>query len=147
MHVFTFTNVLMFCVLQESGLFQAMVNLSVDGTHYQIYADSAYVQTANMAIPIPRAAAPEGSPEAALNKTMAVVRTCTSEWQYGIITNTFQALDFARWQRQWLTIPAIQYVCATLFVNMRTCMDGMNRVSEFFDCSPPTLDEYLNDQL
>jgi hypothetical protein len=32
------------------------------------------------------------------------------EWWYGVVTNTFQGLDFARWQRQHLNAPVLQYV-------------------------------------
>ena len=100
--------------------------------------------TPHLVAPFPRLLAPPGSVQAELNRRMAVVRTCTSEWWYGIITNTFQALDFTRWQRQYLTVPALQYSVGMLFTNCRTCLDSGNRISQFFNCEPPTLDRYLS---
>ena len=97
-------------LMQASGIFPLLSELRIDGVDYQVYADSAYPVTPNLVSPIPRAAAPTGSVAAELNRVMAVVRTCTSEWWYGVITNTFQALDFARWQRQHLTRP-----CFTIY--------------------------------
>ena len=99
--------------------------------------------TPNLVGPFPHLLAPTGSPQAALNTAMAVVRTCTSEWWYDVIHNTFQSLDFVRWQRQHLTVPALQYAVGMLLVNCRTCMDGGNRISGYFGCSPPTLDSFL----
>merc|ERR1712224_891777 len=106
---------------------------------YLVYADSAYPVTRNMICPFPTFVATPGSVAARVNEEMAVARTCASEWWYGITTNTFQTLDFTRWQRQWATAPALQYFVATLFINCRTCMDGGNRISKFFNCSPPEL--------
>ena len=100
--------------------------------------------TPNLVAPFPHLLAPPGSPQAALNTAMAVVRTCTSEWWYDVIHNTFQSLDFVRWQRQHLTVPALQYAVGMLLVNCRTCLDGGNRISQYFECTPPTLDSFLN---
>lgn len=131
-------------LMYDSVIFPRLDGLTVGGVVYAIYADSAYPVTVNLIAPIPRALAPPGSAAARLNEEMAVVRTCTSEWAYGIMTNTFQSLDFARWQRQWLTVPALQYHVGMLLVNCRTCLDGGNRISEYFDCPPPCLEEYLS---
>lgn len=100
--------------------------------------------TPNLVIPIPRLMAPAGSVEAELNRMMSVVRTCASEWWYDVIHNTFQSLDFIRWQRQYLTVPALQYSIGMLFVNCRTCLDKGNRISGYFDCPPPDLESYLH---
>lgn len=151
-------------IVHVSNLLQGLQGLHIAGVNYQVYADSAYMVrsdinwvnylnnqlyvcrqvTPNLVGPIPHLLAPTGSPAAALNAIMADVRTCTSEWWYGVITNTFQALDFVRWQRQYLTVPALQYAVGMLFVNCRTCMNMGNRISHYFDCAPPTLDSYLN---
>ena len=131
-------------MLCNSGLFDQLPTLTMNGVDYIIYGDSAYPITRNMASPIRRDHAPPGSAARALNHAMSRARVCTSEWWFGIQTNTFQTLDFARWQRQWLTLPAVQYHVCLLLVNCRTCLDGGNRVSAFFRCSPPSLDDYLS---
>ena len=131
-------------MLADSGLLPQLAGLSIGGIDYLVYADSAYPVTRNLICPFARAAAPPGSVAARVNEEMAVARTATSEWWYGIVTNTFQTLDFARWQRQWLTTPALQYFVATLLVNCRTCLDGGNQISKFFHCHPPELGDYLS---
>ena len=107
-------------MLAESGLLPQLVLLTIGGISYLVYGDSAYPVTRNMTVPFCSTVATPGSIEARINEEMAVARTCTSEWWYGICTNTFQTLDFARWQRQWLTAPALQYFVATLLVNCRS---------------------------
>ena len=131
-------------MLNASGLVPLLVFLTHNGIDYLVYADSAYPVTRNLVVPIARAAAPPGSVAARLNETMAAARTVTSEWLYGIVTNTFQTLDFARWQRQWWTAPALQYFAAVFLTNCRTCLDGGNKISRFFQCNPPDLGDYLS---
>ena len=65
----------------------------IDGLNYhgidcQIYGDKAYSMAQHFLVECPNAA--PGSPEARLNKKMAVVRTCTSEWCYQVVKNTNQ---------------------------------------------------------
>ena len=125
-----------------TGLFDQLPSLTINGIDYIIYGDSAYPITRNMASPVPKWLAPPGSAARELNYVMSRARVCTSEWWYGVQTNTFQTLDFARWQRQWLTLPALQYHVCVMLVNCRTCLNGGNRISGFFSCSPPNLEDY-----
>ena len=129
-------------LLRESGLYTLVATLTINGVDYQIYADSAYPVMRNLVPPIPRSAAPSGSAAASLNTTMSGVRI-VSEWWYQIQTNTFQTMDFSRWQRQFLTLPSLQYHVGMLLVNCRTCMLSGNRISKYFGVDPPSLDEYL----
>ena len=48
------------------------------------------------------------TPEAELNDAMATV-SASVEWSFGMVTNTFQAVDFTLWQRVFLTRPGTQY--------------------------------------
>ena len=130
-------------LLQKSGVLEQLPNLTIGGVDYKIYGDQAYPVLAHIVGPVPKRYAPPGSAARALNRAMSSVRI-VSEWWYGIQTNTFQTLDFARWQRQYLTVPALQYAVCVLFVNCRTCMNGGNRISTYFNRPPPTLDEYLS---
>jgi hypothetical protein len=65
------------------------------------------------------------------------------EWGFGLVTNTFQTTDFARWNRMFLTRPALQYRVATLLRNCITCIRGSNQISRFFHIDPPSLDDFL----
>ena len=130
-------------VLDCSGILDRLPGLNIGGINYQMYGDSAYPTTPHLVIPFARIVVPPGSVQARVNESMAIARTCTSEWWYGIVTNTFQTLDFSRWQRQYLTCPALQYFVGMLLVNCRTCMDGGNRISDFFCTVAPSLEGYL----
>lgn len=133
-------------LLRVSGILDRLHELNHNNIDYAIYADSAYVHvmTPNLIAPIPRVIAQPGTVEAELNEQMSMVRTCTSEWWYQVVTNTFQTLDFTRWQRMWLTLPPLQYFTCMLILNCHTCMNGGNMISRFFNSEPPTLDRYLH---
>ena len=131
-------------LLHESGLYNQLPGLTIGGTNYQIYGDSAYPIHRNLVAPIPRVNAPPGSVAAELNQRMSVARTTTSEWWYGVITNTWQTLDFPRWQRMWLTAPALQYSVAVILTNCRTCLREGNRITFFFKSEPTDLQTYLS---
>ena len=73
---------------------------------------------------------------------MSSVRVAV-EWGFNLVTNTFQTVDFIRWQRFFMTRPARQYRIATLLTNCLTCIRGTNMVAEQFACAPPTLHDYL----
>ncbi len=62
----------------------------------------------------------------------------------GLITNTFQAVDFTRWQRSFLTYPALQYRVATLLTNVISCIRGTNMIARYFQSPLPTLAQYLH---
>jgi hypothetical protein len=73
-----------------------------------------------MAAPIPSAFTPVDSAYATINTHMSSVHTEGSEWTFGILTNTWQHTNFARWQRTFLTLPARQFRVASLLTNLRT---------------------------
>ena len=126
------------------GLYAQLHTMTFNGIDWIIYGDSAYPVTRNMASPVRRNFAPAGGAARVLNHSMSRSRVCAVEWWFGVQTNTFQTLDFCRWQRQWLTLPAVQYYVCVLLVNCRTCLDGGNRISQYFDCCPPDIDSFLN---
>ncbi|KAF4040513.1 DDE superfamily endonuclease [Phytophthora infestans] len=79
----------------------------------------------------------------AFNKRMAKVRVSV-EWGYAQVTQNFAFLD---WERQ-LRIEAMPveafWLMAVFFTNCLTCHWGRNQSSDYFSCSPPTLEEYLS---
>lgn len=76
---------------------------------------------------------------------MAGVRV-SSEWGFNVVTNTYQGVDMARWERAYLTYPATRYKLATLLATCILCVRGQNQISAFFDLEPPSLEEYLAGQ-
>ena len=131
-------------ILTDSGIVPRLQGLTIGNVDYMVYADSAYPVMRNLMCPVPRINAPPGSRAARLNATMAAARTVASEIYYGITTNKFQSVDFDRWQRQYLTAPALQYHISLLLINCHTCLNGHNKISDYFDCTPPSLHTYLS---
>jgi hypothetical protein len=68
---------------------------------------------------------------------------CPTVLTVGLVTNTFQAVDFTRWQRNFLTNPALQYRVATLLTNIISCIRGTNMIAQYFQSPLPTLSQYL----
>lgn len=76
------------------------------------------------------------------NKTMSSVRV-TVEWFFGMMKQTWSFID---WQKKHkiLLSPVAKFVkISVLLVNCHTCIRGGNQISDFFDCPPPSLYEYL----
>ena len=128
-------------LLRRSGVTALFPLLNVGGVVYRIYGDGAYPNLTHLMRAF-KAPTP-GSWQAVMNAAFALVRISV-EWSFGMITNTFQAVDFRRWQRVFLTRPALQYQVATFLMNCISCLRGKNIISMQFNCAPPTLAEYLS---
>ncbi|KAJ0391836.1 hypothetical protein ATCC90586_011255 [Pythium insidiosum] len=81
-------------------------------------------------------------PQKELNKAMSAVRVSV-EWSYGQVTRLFSYLDFKRQQCVATTPVASLYTAGVLFTNCITIVNGGNTNSRYFDCCPPTLEEYF----
>ena len=119
-------------LFQNANLFHLITRLSFMGVRYMMYGDSAYPNLPNMGSPIPRVLCPPNSENSIINERMSSCRTVASEWTFGIISNTWQATDFARWKRAFLTRPALQYRVASLLTNCRSCMNDGNTITRWF---------------
>jgi hypothetical protein len=78
----------------------------------------------------------------AFNDLVNSVRMCV-EWNFSKITTYFAQLDFFRNQKILLSSIGTMYICAAFFSNCHTCFYG-SETSAFFDCMPPTIEEYLS---
>jgi hypothetical protein len=128
-------------IFWESGLPMSL-QLLVDagGNPYLIYADAAYPLLPHLIKGFNNA--PVGSPQALFNMLMSRTRM-NNEWGFNLITNSFSAVDFTRWQRIYATSPGALYQLAALLTNCLTCIRGGNQISDYFDCAPPSLTDYL----
>ena len=72
---------------------------------------------------------------------MSEVRVAV-EWLFGEIKTFFKFVDFKSQQKIGLNAVGKVYVVCALLQNARACMYG-NKVSEYFDIEPPTLQEYF----
>ena len=77
----------------------------------------------------------------AYNTSMSQVRV-TVEWLFGDIVNWFKFIDFKKNLKIFLSPIGKMYITCALLTNARTCLYG-NQTSIFFDCEPPTLENYF----
>lgn len=105
-----------------------------------IYGDPAYGIDDLMCAPFKGAHLSEE--EQLFNKTMSSVRVSV-EWFFGILKTTWAFIDWNR-KHKILLSPVAKFVkVAVLLSNCHTCIRGNNLNSTFFDCPPPTLEQYL----
>ena len=110
--------------------------LEYGGELMAVYADPGYSFSARLFMPFP-----DGRFDplhAAFNKSMSENRISV-EWGYGRTRNLWQSLNFATNQQIFKSPIAAWYICAVLFTNAVTCIEGGNIVSDYFNCPPPTL--------
>jgi hypothetical protein len=67
---------------------------------FRVFGDGIYPRTTQLLRPFINP--PPGSPQANFNDVLSKIRVSV-EWSFGLVTNTFQAVDFTRWQRCILT--------------------------------------------
>ena len=110
------------------------VNLGVFTAH----THTGYALSARLFMPFP-----DGRFDAlhsAFNQSMSSNRISV-EWGYGRTRNLWRALNLSSELQIFKSPIAAWYVCAVLFTNAVTCIEGNNVVSEYFGCPPPTLIE------
>jgi hypothetical protein len=76
------------------------------------------------------------------NKDMSALRVHV-EYGFGKIVQLFAFLDFKKNQKLLLQPVKIQYITAAILTNCHTALNG-SQVSDFFNCYPPMLEDYLN---
>ena len=125
-------------MLNESRLEDRLSDPVFD--NYVVYGDQGYTYRAHVARPF-RAA--QLSPlRRAFNERMATVRVSV-EWGFARVKQLFAFLSFVPSLRVYNSPVGKVYRVAVLLSNMITCLEGKSEASEYFHCSPPSLDEYM----
>lgn len=119
---------------------QLSLYLIVDGKQYCIYGDSGYNQRDFMDVPFQGGAL--NADMRAFNKAMSEGRI-TIEWMFKEVKTFWTAVDFPRKLRVLQLPVGTMYLAGMLLCNMRNCFYA-NQTSQYFNCKPPTLEEYLN---
>ena len=128
-------------MLAESGLLNELQQHShtPHGRSLCIYGDPAYPLRVQLQAPFRGPGLTAQQKE--FNKSMSQVRISV-EWVFGDVINYFKFMDFKKNLKVRLSSVGKMYLVCALLQNCRTCLYG-NTVSRFFDCKPPTIDDYL----
>lgn len=127
-------------MLRESGL-MALLEDNPAFHNKLIFGDPAYGCTNVFCSPFKGCRV--NAPQHAVNTAMSKVRISV-EWSYGEITRYFSYLDFKRQQQVGMTPVATLYKIGILLTNCITIANGGNNNSKYFNCAPPTFEEYFN---
>lgn len=129
-------------MLRESGLLDELEARSHDpqGNVLCIYGDPAYPLRPQLQAPFPTINMT--AEQEAFNAAMSRVRISV-EWVFGNIINYFKYTDFSKSQRMLLSPCGKAYIVSGLLSNAHTCL-YKNITSQYFDLTPPSLEEYFN---
>ncbi len=132
---------------RNSGLYGALeliqnAGQDVWGERFRCFADSGYIGLLNDALIIGFKGAHLTQDQQAFNTCMSRVRESV-EWTFGKVVVYFAFLDFKKNLKAFLQPIAVYYIVGALLTNCHTCFYG-SETSDFFDCAPPDLEEYLN---
>jgi len=109
---------------------------------FKIYGDSAYQYIVDDTL-ASRYLNPSTT-EVVTNEAMSSCRECI-EWHYGELKQYFKIIDYIHGMKlMQMDVTSIVNSCFILR-NAHTCMNG-NKTSEFFNCRPPTFEEYVSFQ-
>ena len=129
-------------MLADSGLLNNLQQFAVNqaGQSLCVYGDPAYPLRVYLQGPFRFGVI---TPQMqAYNAQMSAVRSSV-EWLFGDVVNSFKFIDFKKNLKLLLSSVGKMYVVSVILRNAITCLYG-NMTSEYFDATPPTLDEYFN---
>lgn len=112
----------------------------LDGRQFVIYGDSGYHPRPYVEVPF--AGANLTDVERAFNGAMSKGRV-TVEWYFKEVKQFWGILDSKRKLRVREGPVGLAYRAGVLLTNMRNCISP-NQISQYFRCSPPTLEEYIS---
>jgi hypothetical protein len=131
-------------MLNESRLLQRLATMDhVNNVQHSLYGDRGYIQTAQLITPFHNHL--NDPLQDRFNTEMSKLRISV-EHSFGAVTNYWKFFTFASQQKLWLSPVACFYAVSVLLTNIHSCINQTNQTSQFFQCKPPTLSEYLNPQ-
>lgn len=107
---------------------------------FMIYGDPAYEGSRFVHAPFPRLTA---TPTERVHNTIMSTARIAVEQAIGSVTAVFPAMDFTRMERMGLEALGKKYLVAVILRNLHTVIQGRNQISDYFGCSPPTMEEWL----
>jgi len=116
------------------------INLESNGKSYAIYGDSGYANQKYIKVGYKNRKRLTQA-QKTFNSDMSALRVSV-EYGFGKVITLFAFCDFKKNQKLLLQDLKRQYQAAAILTNCHTCLNG-SQVSDYFNCSPPTLEEYL----
>jgi hypothetical protein len=119
-------------LLHASGLIEKMEELTRDLIKkYKIYGDGVFPNVGNTT-----------REERFENGIMTTIRIA-NEWAYGITENLYKIFKWSYGLKiRQNQVVSYYYLTATILRNAHCAMYG-NQISEYFNCYPPSLEEYF----
>ena len=125
----------------EDGLLPTLMR--VVGEDLWVYGDPIFARSEHVQKAFPHV---EITAEQRIyNMSMNKPRT-TVEHAIGLSVRHWAFVDFQKQQKLYWTRPGMLYLNAVFMTNCRTCINGGNQVSDYFDYSAPELRQYLSMQ-
>ena len=112
--------------------------LCIGGRQYVVIGDSA--NSVRVFLEIPFEGANLSAIKKAFNKAMSKSRV-TVEWFFKELNSLWSFVDYERLLRVNQMPVGLIYRAAVLLTNFRNCVQP-NEISQYFDCPPPSLEEY-----
>jgi hypothetical protein len=128
--------------LYDSKYLDAMSAIcDAQGKEYVWYADAAFALSRHCITGVRRSDQNATQEERDWTGRMNPDRTSV-EWTIGKTSTTFAAITDKKQQKVLLQAVGMQYFVCVLLTNCHTCLYG-SLTSEWFDCPPPKLEDYL----
>ena len=129
---------------QIMGLRQLMQNhMTIDGHTYQVYSDPAYGLSQHLCTPYRATSAAALTPQMSeFNQRMNACRLSV-EWAFGEVSCLWAFYNYKPQQKSLLSPVATQYRVSVFLTNLRTCLNGGNKIFDYFGMKPPTPEQYL----
>jgi len=115
-------------------------NYTFEDVTFRVFGDSGYAITPSIITPFRRGPG-QTRDEADWNRQMSAYRI-TVEWGIGRVKNLWKAVTNKGNMKALLSPVSLYWFNAVLLTNIHCCMNG-SQISQYFDCDPPTVQEYL----
>lgn len=126
---------------RQSGLDNALSEtLLIDGEQFYIYGDAAFLLRPWIQVGFNRAFATP--PQLIFNSAMSASREAV-EWNYKDTKQQFTAMDFRRMLKVRKSPVGLMYKMSALLWNVKVCLHGGGQVANYFRCTAPTLQQYM----
>lgn len=106
---------------------------------YVMYGDSGYTITDHLIVPHCDNMTADKS---AFNAMMSSLRVCV-EWSFSYVTQNWSMNGFRYSSRAYLSPIGTYYSLSVALANCLICMRGSSKTSLYFNCPPPTFEEYI----